>query len=75
MNRKIGDVLIFICSFIALSISYILLRKFGAYEISYGYGTVVIDGGWFLIVSNIIRVIVLFILSVISGIRLFRKKK
>ncbi len=62
-------------SLIALIVSVILLARFGAYEIEYGSGTVVVDGGWFLIISNHIRVGVLTLLCVLSGIKVFKKSK
>ena len=75
MGNKKCDFLIFLASVIALFVSIILLWKFGAYELSYGNSTVVIDGGWFLISMNAIRLIALCVLCIISGIRLFRTKK
>ena len=75
MKKKTWDGVIFIASVISLIATLVLLWKFGAYEITYGNSTVVIDGGWFLITMNAIRVIALSVVCVISGIRLFRTKK
>ncbi len=75
MNKKTWDALIFIASVISLVVTLVLLWRFGAYEITYGNSTVVIDGGWFLIIMNAIRVIALSVVCVISGIRLFRAKR
>jgi hypothetical protein len=73
MNKKTWDALIFMASVISLVVTLLLLWRFGAYEITYGNSTVVIDGGWFLIIMNAIRVIALSVVCVISGIRLFRR--
>jgi len=45
MKKRVGDILIFALSLIALVISLALLRMYGAYEIEYGDGTLVVDGG------------------------------
>ena len=73
--KKTTEILVFIASVLSLCITIILLWRFGAYEITYGNSTVVIDGGWFLIIMNAIRVIALSVLCVISGVRLFRTKR
>lgn len=75
MNKKTWDVLIFVAGVISLVVTLALLWRFGAYEITYGNSTVVIDGGWFLIIMNAIRVIALSVLCIVSGIRLFRTKR
>ena len=75
MKRRSSDIIIFILSLIALIISLVLLKMFGAYEIQYGNGTLVVDGGWFMIIMNILRVTILFVLCVFSGIRMFKKPK
>ncbi len=75
MKKKTIDILIFIASVISLCVTIILLWRFGAYEITYDNSTVVIDGGWFLISMNAIRVIALSVLCIVSGIRLFRTKR
>ena len=75
MKRRSSDIIIFILSLITLIISLVLLKMFGAYEIQYGNGTLVVDGGWFMIIMNILRVTILFVLCVFSGIRMFKKPK
>ena len=45
MKKPSSDILIFALSLIALIISLMLLRMYGAYEIEYGDGTLVVDGG------------------------------
>jgi len=71
--KKTVDAIVFILSIIALVISIILLKIYGAYEISYGGELLIIDGGWFRIILNMFRVAVLIALSTISAIRLFKK--
>ena len=75
MKKRVGDTLIFALSLIVLIISLMLLRIYGAYEIEYGGGTLVVDGGWFMIYMNILRISVLLVLCVLSGIRLWKKSK
>ena len=75
MKKTSSDILIFALSLIALIISLSLLLMYGAYEIEYGDGTLVVDGGWFLIFMNILRISVLLVLCVLSGIRLWKKSK
>ena len=75
MKKRTSDVAIFSFSLIAFIISLVLLMRYGAYEIEYGGGAVVIDGGWFMIIMNIIRLIVLLALCIISGVRLYKNFK
>ena len=75
MEKRLGDILIFALSLIALVISLALLCVYGAYEIEYGDGTLVVDGGWLMIFMNILRISVLLVLCVLSGIRLWKKSK
>ena len=75
MKKRVGDILIFALSLIALIISLALLRMYGAYEIAYGDGTLVVDGGWFMIFMNILRISALLVLCVLSGIKLRKKSK
>ena len=75
MKKTSSDILIFALSLIVLIISLVLLRMYGAYEIEYGGGTLVVDGGWFMIIMNILRISVLLVLCVLSGIRLWKKSK
>lgn len=75
MKKRTSDIAIFCFSFIAFIISLVLLMRYGAYEIEYGGGTVVIDGGWFMIIMNVVRLIVLLILCIISGVRLYKNHK
>ena len=75
MKKRLGDAFIFALSLIALIISLILLRLYGAYEIEYGGGTLVVDGGRFMLFMNILRISVLLVLCVLSGIRLWKKSK
>ena len=75
MEKRLGDILIFALSLIALIISLALLRMYGAYEIAYGDGTLVVDGGWFMIFMNILRISALLVLCVLSGIKLRKKSK
>ena len=75
MLKRASDVIIFVLSVIAFSVSLIMLRMYGAYEIAYGDETLVVDGGWLMIVMNISRLIVLFVLCILSGIKLYKSVK
>lgn len=70
--ERASAVLSFILSLISLIISLILLRLYGAYEIEYGGGTLIINGGWFMVVMNVIRLVALFVLCISSGIKLYK---
>ena len=71
MKRKKYFLFIFILSIFLMFITVVLLWKYGAYEVSYGNATVVVDGGWFLISMNLFRVIIILVLCVVSGRQLF----
>jgi len=73
--KKTSNIAIFSLSLIAFIISLVLLMRYGAYEIEYGNGAVVIDGGWFMIIMNILRLVILFALCVISGMKLYKSSK
>lgn len=75
MKKRLVDILVFSLSLIALIISFVLLRMFGAYEIEYGNGALIVDGGWSMIIMNIVRIIVLLVLSILSGISLWKKPR
>ena len=73
--KKTSNIAIFSLSLIAFIISLVLLMRYGAYEIEYGGGAVVVDGGWFMIIMNILRLVILFVLCVISGMKLYKSSK
>lgn len=75
MKKRLGDIFVFSLSLIALIISFALLRMFGAYEIEYGDGALIVDGGWLMIIMNVVRIIVLLVLNILSGIRLWKKPR
>lgn len=75
VKKRLGDIFVFSLSLIALIISFALLRMFGAYEIEYGDGALIVDGGWLMIIMNVVRIIVLLVLNILSGIRLWKKPR
>ena len=75
MKKRASDIIIFCLSVIAFIISFVLLSTYGAYEVSYGGGTVIVDGGWFLIIMNLLRMAVLLAACIVSGMKLFSSKK
>lgn len=75
MKKSASNLITFILSLVAFVVSLILLWRFGAYEIEYGGGTLVVDGGWFMIIMNMIRLVALFALCISSGIKLYKTSK
>lgn len=75
MKSSKTDILIFIFSLTAFIISLIMLKNYGAYEIEYGNGTLVVDGGWYMLLMNIVRLVILFVVSVMSGIKVYKNYK
>ena len=75
MKSRAVDIAVFGLSLVAFVVSLGLLVRYGAYEIEYGGGAAVIDGGWPMIIMNMIRLAVLFALCVISGARLYRSSR
>ncbi len=75
MKKSKTDIVIFIFSLTAFIISLVMLKLYGAYEIEYGNGTLVVDCGWSMLLMNIVRLAVLFVVSVVSGIRLYKTLK
>ncbi len=73
--KKFADAFSFCLSLVAFVVSWILVKEFGMYEISYGDGVVVVDGGWFLIGMNAARLLTLAVLCVMLGVKLFSRKK
>lgn len=68
MKKYIRDIIIFICSLTALVITLVLMSKYGMYEIDYGNGTAYYDGGWPMIISNVVTLMALSIAVILSGI-------
>ena len=62
---------IFVLSFVSLLISLKLFWNMGMYADEYGSSPVLVCGGWFWLYMDWLRLGLLFILCIISGIRLF----
>lgn len=75
MRKYIRDIIIFICSLTALIITLVLMSKYGMYEIDYGNGTAYYDGGWPMIISNVVKLGALLIATVLSGYSLLKNLK
>jgi len=73
MKEKGASLIIFVCSALALIISLILFRNMGAYVDEYGTSPQVVYGGhvW----SNMawLRLALLAVTTLVSGVNLFRK--
>lgn len=65
------NILVFILCLISLVISIGLFRNMGSYADEYGSSPVLISGGWFWLYMDWIRLALLLVLSVISGIKVF----
>jgi hypothetical protein len=70
LEKKGLNIVIFILSFISLVISLKLFWNMGAYADEYGSSPVLVSGGWFWLAMNWIKQGVLFILCLITGLKL-----
>lgn len=74
-REKRYNIIIFVLSVLTLAVTWMLHSEFGAYEITYNNNSIVVYGGWSMIIMNSARGIILAALTLISGICLFRKVK
>ncbi|MEG2108170.1 MAG: hypothetical protein RRY19_00185 [Clostridium sp.] len=75
MRNRILDISIFIFSIICLIISARLMYSMGIYVDEYGTNPSVICGGDFWLYTDWVRLGFSVLISVLSGINLFRKNK
>lgn len=75
LKLRILDVVIFILSLVSFVTSLVLFRNLGVYVNEYGTSPDLVTGGWFWLRMNVVRLVILFVISLISGIRLFRNSK
>lgn len=72
MKHKIGSWIIFVCSLAALCISLRLFWNLGIYVDEYNTSPVSVSGGEFWNLMNWLRLLLLAVITVISGIKAVR---
>lgn len=75
MKNKVWITSVFILSAISLFISVQLFYNLGIYVDEYGTSPNIVNGGDFWLVMDWLRLLLLFILTIVSGIKLLYKKK
>lgn len=73
MKKKIGNFIVFVLSITALIISLKLFWNMGIYVDEYNTSPSIICGGDFWLYMDWLRLASLSIVSIISGIKLFRE--
>jgi len=73
MKRKLS-ILIFILSFVSLFISVKLFWNSGIFVDEYNLSPDIVNGGEFWSSMDLIRLLLLFLLCVLSGINIFKKQ-
>lgn len=74
-GSRIFDILLFILSLFIFIVSLILFRNMGMYANDFGASTVDIAGGWIWLKMDTLRLVVSFIVCLISAIRMFGHTK
>ena len=75
MKRKVLDLIIFLISVICLVISICLFWNMGVFVDEYNTTPTAICGGTFGLLADWGRIFLLFILSILSAVKLFKKKR
>ena len=75
LEKRGINIIIFVLSLISLFISLKLFWNMGIYADEYGSSPVLISGGWFWLYMDWARLGVLFLISIISGLKLFKRSK
>jgi len=70
INARGVNIVIFAYSLISLLISIKLLINMGSYADTYGSSPILITGGVFWLIMDWMRMVFLFIVSVVSGLKL-----
>jgi hypothetical protein len=74
-KNNVHNGVIFALSLISLVISLKLFWNMGIYADEYGSSPMLVSGGWFWLVMNWLRLGLLFLLCLISGISLIQSKE
>lgn len=75
MKKKTMPVLVFIFSVVSLLISLKLFWNMGIFVDEYNLTPAVVNGGEFWLLMDWLRLILLFLAAVISGINIFTKRE
>lgn len=75
MKKKTMSILVFIFSVVSLLISLELFWNMGIFVDEYNLTPAIVNGGEFWLLMDWIRLLLLFLLSFISGINIFGKRK
>lgn len=73
-NKKI-NIVIFVLSLVCLGISMKLFWNMGIYADEHGSSPILVSGGWFWLSMDWIRLGILLVLSVVSGLGLINRSK
>lgn len=75
LEKRGLNIAIFVLSLISLIISLKLFWNMGVYADEYGSSPVLVCGGWFWLCMDWIRLALLFVLCIISGLKLIKRSK
>lgn len=73
MKRKLS-ILIFVLSFVSLLISVKLFWNLGIFVDEYNLSPDIVNGGEFWSSMDLVRLLLLFLLCILSGINIFKKQ-
>lgn len=75
MKRRILYITVFTLSFLSLIISLKLFWKMGTFVDEYGLSPTTVNGGDFWLLMDWLRLLLLFILCIVSGAKIFNDNK
>ncbi|GAA0133965.1 hypothetical protein YSY43_08050 [Paenibacillus sp. YSY-4.3] len=75
MKRKVLSIALFSLSFLSLIISLKLFWNMGIFVDEYGLSFSIVNGGDFWLLMDWLRLLLLFLLCIISGVKLFNDDK
>lgn len=75
MGKRIKFIIIFLLSFFSLIISLKLFWNLGIFVDEYGLSPNIVNGGDFWLIMDWLRLLLLFLLCVISGTLIFSSKE
>jgi hypothetical protein len=75
MKKKTMSILVFIFSAVSLLISLKLFWNMGVFVDEYNLSPAIVNGGEVWLLMDWLRLLLLFLLSLISGINIFVKRK
>ncbi len=75
MGKRKLSIIVFICSFISLLISVKLFINLGFFVDEYSLSPSIVDGGDFWLYMDWLRLLLLLLLSIVSGFSIFSAKQ